>query len=198
MLERERGGRWCRTGGCETLPKAAARSIGTSHPTAVPPRHPRPPGGTRGGDTAPELPDAAGTTAGSQGGGWEFGDAPRAAHPWPRGPTHPRSCASRNSPSTNRQLPKTEGKVWRGEKRGGNCHELKNSSPCLPWQRLRMARPGAGAGRAGAEPAQRDRGREGQSDPRSPSSAPRSARGSRVWGLRHRSWGGKSQFRAIP
>lgn len=73
-------GQVVREGGCETLPKAWRTE--TSRPTAVPTAR-----GCLGTSrvgihgTAPELPDAVGTTAGPQGGGgWEFGDAPRAVH----------------------------------------------------------------------------------------------------------------------
>lgn len=192
MLERDRGGGWCGTGGWGILPKVAAGPL-------TPPRShrcPRPPGDTRGGDTAPELPGAAGTTAGPQGGGREFGDASRAAHPSPR-----RSSASRSSPTTNRQLPKTEGKVWRGVGKRWKLSRKKNSSPCLPWHGrepgLEAQVPNPHRGTEG----QRDRGTEVRPHARA-ALAPRHRHPDPPLGPEFRGCatdpGGKSQFRAVP
>lgn len=56
----------------------------------------------------------------------------QAGEQWPRGSTHPRSCASRNSPSSDRQLPTTEGKVWGGKKTEGEIVTRRTHIPVFP------------------------------------------------------------------
>lgn len=124
--------------------------------------------------------------------GWEFGDAPRAAHQWPKQGS-PRVHASPVLCKWEQpQHQQAASNSWRegrkgGGGRGGDCHE-KKSSPCLPWL-------DQGSGRESGLEApvpKTPRGTEIRLGVRASLASHRqhpARHGSRVWGLSHRSWG---------
>lgn len=155
MLEREGGDRWCGRGDVKPSPK---QPQGASAPLTPLRSHcPGLPGDTRGGDTR-HSPEASRCsehdcrTTGSRMGIWgcspSSASMPQAGEQWPRGSTHPRSCASRNSPSTNRQLPTTEAKFW-GRKKEGEIVTRKKfiSLPSLAGLRPAAAEDGTAGSR---------------------------------------------------
>lgn len=140
MLERESRGRWCGRGDVKPS-KAAAGSIGTSHPTTVPAARGclgTPGMGTHG--TAPELPDAVGRTTGM--GIWECSpsSASMAQAGEPAGPRIPGPPQVGTAPAPISSFQKLEGSRGEWVGRGGDCQEKKNRLPMF------LGRTAAGSG----------------------------------------------------
>lgn len=202
MLERESGGRWCGRGDVKPSPKQPWRALAP----LTPPRSPLPrlPGHTRDGDTrnSPGAPRCSGQD--HRDGSLRMLPELRINGPskGARGSAHPRSCASGNSPSINRQLPTTGGKV--GREAGGEG-EIVRKKKFISLSSLAGPQPAAAEDGTAASRGWKRRCRtrpEGQGSgwvserASHPTASTLALHGSRLWGAAPPILGGNCSFRA--